>query len=73
MPYNPKDDLHGNVPDQSDVCLLIIDMINPFTFDGAEEMVPTASAAAERIVVLKGRMKATGLPVIYVNDNFGKW
>ena len=54
MPYNPKDDLHGNVPDQSDVCLLIIDMINPFTFDGAEEMLPTASAAAERIVVLKG-------------------
>jgi nicotinamidase-related amidase len=73
MPYNPKDDLHGNVPDQSDVCLLIIDMINTFTFDGAEEMLPTAAAAAERIAVSKGRVKATGLPVIYVNDNFGKW
>ena len=55
MLYNPKDDLHGNVPEPSDVCLLIIDMINPFTFDGAEEMLPTASAAAERIATLTGR------------------
>ena len=49
MPYNPNDDLHGNVPDHSDVCLLIIDMINPFTFEGAEEMLPTTSVAAQRI------------------------
>ena len=73
MPYNPKDDLHGNVPDQSEACLLIIDMINPFTFDGAKEMLPAASAAAQRIAALKKRLKAMGLPVIYVNDNFGKW
>ena len=73
MPYNPNDDLHGNVPDQSAVCLLIIDMINPFTFEGAEKMLPAAAAAAQQIAVLKERMKATTLPVIYVNDNFGKW
>jgi nicotinamidase-related amidase len=69
MPYDPRNDLHGNVPDQSDVCLLIIDMINPFTFEGAQEMLPAALAAAEQIKVLKQRVKATGLPVIYVNDN----
>jgi nicotinamidase-related amidase len=73
MPYDPRNDLHGNVPDHSDVCLLIIDMINPFAFEGAEEMLPAALAAAEQIAVLKQRLKATGLPVIYVNDNFGKW
>jgi nicotinamidase-related amidase len=48
-------------------------MIHPFRFEGAEEMLPAASAAAEQIVALKQRVKATGFPVIYVNDNFGKW
>jgi nicotinamidase-related amidase len=73
MPSDPRDDLHGNVPDQAPACLLIIDMINPFTFDRAEQILPTASVAAERIAVLKQRVKSHGLPVIYVNDNFGKW
>jgi nicotinamidase-related amidase len=68
-----QDDLHGNVPDRAPACLLIIDMINPFTFDGAEQMLPAATAAAERIGTLKSRMKAAGLPAIYVNDNFGRW
>jgi hypothetical protein len=36
---------HGNVPDQSDVCLLIIDMINPFAFEGAEEMLTGAAVS----------------------------
>jgi nicotinamidase-related amidase len=48
-------------------------MINPFTFEGAEKMLPDAIAAAERIAALKGRMKKARLPTIYVNDNFGKW
>ena len=28
---------------------------------------------AERIAALKQRAKAEGIPVIYVNDNFGRW
>jgi nicotinamidase-related amidase len=32
-----------------------------------------AEAAASRIAELKRRVKAAGQPVIYVNDNFGKW
>jgi nicotinamidase-related amidase len=73
MPADPQNDLHGNVPDHAPVCLLIIDMINPFTFEGAQKMLPNAIAAAERIAALKARMKKAGLPTIYVNDNFGKW
>jgi nicotinamidase-related amidase len=73
MPHKSQKDLHGNVPDQAAICLLIIDMINPFTFDGATAMLPAAVAAAKRIMALKKRLKAAGLPVIYVNDNFGKW
>jgi nicotinamidase-related amidase len=73
MPPKSQKDLHGNVPDQAALCLVIIDMINPFTFDGAKAMLPAAVAAAKRIMALKRRMKAAGVPVIYVNDNFGKW
>jgi nicotinamidase-related amidase len=73
MPSDAENDLHGNVPDQASSCLLIIDMINPLTFEGAEQMLPAVSAAAERIALLKKRIKAGRLPVLYVNDNFGKW
>ncbi|HJU06291.1 MAG TPA: isochorismatase family cysteine hydrolase [Nitrospiraceae bacterium] len=66
-------DLHGNVPDTSETCLLIIDMINQFSFPGADAMLPPAMEAAKRIADLKRGAKASGVPVIYVNDNFGKW
>lgn len=64
MPHNP---------DPAKTCLLIIDMINEFTFDGAAEFFPAIEQTAQTIAILKRRMKETGLPVIYVNDNFGKW
>ncbi|MBD2754019.1 cysteine hydrolase family protein [Spirosoma validum] len=71
---NPKDtDLHGNVPDTSPVALLIIDMINDLEFPGGDELAEPARVAAEHIAVLKRRAKALGIPVIYVNDNFGRW
>jgi nicotinamidase-related amidase len=53
--------------------LLIIDMINALDFDGADALLPRAVRAAERISALKARAHGNGLPVIYVNDNFGKW
>ena len=60
-------------PDPAKACLLIIDMINEFTFDGAAKFFPAVEQAAHNIATLKRRMKKTALPVIYVNDNFGKW
>ena len=60
-------------PDHTQTCLLIIDMINEFTFDGAEKLFPAVEQTAQHIAMLKQRVKATGLPVLYVNDNFGKW
>ena len=66
-------DLHGSAPDDSPVALLIIDMINAFDFQGAERMLPRAVAAAKRIAELKERARQAGVPVVYVNDNFGRW
>ena len=66
-------DLHGNVPDDSSVVLMLIDLINDFEFDGAEPMFTNTLAIAQPIAKLKKNAKAAGIPVIYVNDNFGKW
>ncbi|WHZ26743.1 MAG: Nicotinamidase [Nitrospira sp.] len=60
-------------PDRTQTCLLIIDMINEFTFDGAEKLFPAIEQTAATIATLKQRAKSVGLPVLYVNDNFGKW
>jgi nicotinamidase-related amidase len=66
-------DLHGNAPDECRVALLVIDMINAFDFDGADAMLPRALAAAQAIAELKARAKKARVPVVYVNDNFGRW
>lgn len=53
--------------------LLIIDMLNPLDFDEGKKLLKRAIPAARKIANLKERMKRKGLPVIYVNDNFGRW
>ena len=68
-----KEDLHGNVPDKAEVALLLIDVINDLEFESGEELLKHALPMAERLSELKRRAKAEGVPVVYVNDNFGKW
>ena len=66
-------DLHGNVPDRSPVALVIIDVINDFEYETGEALLEHALPMADRIAALKRRCEAAKVPVIYVNDNFGKW
>lgn len=68
-----SNDLHGNVPDESGVALLLIDVINDFEFPGGEQLLQLALPVGKQIQTLKGQAKRFGIPVIYVNDNFGKW
>jgi nicotinamidase-related amidase len=68
-----NDDLHGNVPDKADVALILIDVINDLEFEGGEELLEHAWPMAERIAALKTRAKRAGIPVVYANDNFGRW
>ena len=66
-------DLHGNAPDKAEVALLLIDVINDLEFPGADQLLRHALPMAERIAALKKQVKALGMPVVYVNDNFGRW
>jgi len=66
-------DLHGSAPDKSEAALLLIDVINAFDFEEGEELLHLALPVGRNIATLKKRAKAAGIPVIYVNDNFGRW
>ena len=66
-------DLHGNVPDQCPVALLIVDVVNALRFEGSEAFARRATVAGRRIRDLKRRVKSEGIPTIYVNDNAGRW
>jgi len=72
VPAN-NEDLHGSVPENSSVALLLIDVINDMEFEGAEALVEQAIPMAHRIAELKRRARKAGIPAIYVNDNFGRW
>lgn len=63
--------LQGSAP--GGVGLLLIDVINPLNFDGAEDLAPGALKAAKAIARLRARADETGTPVVYVNDNYGHW
>lgn len=68
-----NEDLHGNAPDKSDVVLLLIDVINDLDFPNADQLLRHALVMAHQIAELKRRAKEAGVPVVYVNDNFGRW
>jgi nicotinamidase-related amidase len=66
-------DLHGNVPDNASVALLLIDVINDLSFAEGKALLKHALPMARKIAALKQRAKQAGIPSIYVNDNFGRW
>lgn len=53
--------------------LIIIDMINTLDFPEGQRLLRQAISVAGRIARLKQRLKAAGIPAIYVNDNFTHW
>ena len=73
MPRSRSRDLHGFAPDESPVALLLIDWINDLEFEGGDRLLAPALAAAKATAALRKRAKQASVPVIYCNDNFGKW
>lgn len=53
--------------------LIVIDMINTYDHPDAERLIPSVRAALPHLVRVIERARAEGVPVIYVNDNFGEW
>ena len=68
-----NDDLNGSAPDKSKFALLLIDVINDFDFPEADQLLRFARSMARKLLRLKRRAKRAGVPVLYVNDNFGRW
>jgi nicotinamidase-related amidase len=66
-------DLHGSAPDESPDALLIIDLISDFDFPDGTRLLRKAEPLAGPLARLKSRARSAGVPVIYVNDNRGRW
>jgi len=61
------------MPSPARPALLLIDVINDLAFPEGKHLLRHALPAAQRIARLKQRAQKAGVPVIYVNDNFGRW
>ncbi len=63
----------NHAPNTSKIVLLMIDVINDIEFEGGENLIVHALPMAQSLAALKRRVKAENIPVIYANDNFGRW
>ena len=63
--------IEGEAPGRT--ALLIIDMINDLDFASGGQMLEPAKAAARAICALRAEARRRGVPVVYVNDNYGQW
>lgn len=53
--------------------LVLVDVIQPFDFEGSEALLEHAEPMSKALAKLKRRAKKAGLPVVYANDHFGGW
>src|SRR5699024_7548418 len=53
--------------------LLVMDLINHFDFPGGETLIAQTLRMLPSLRALRGRYDAARQPVIYANDNFGRW
>jgi nicotinamidase-related amidase len=55
------------------IALLIIDVLTTFQFPDADAILQGALRMRDPLLRLKTRARRIGIPVLYVNDNFGDW
>src|SRR5690349_16481251 len=73
MSARKNSSLHGNVPDTAPWVLLIVDVFNEFQFPGGRKLKSQAMRVAKRIAELRAAFRRARYPVVFVNDNIGKW
>lgn len=61
------------LPSPVPAALLIIDVLTTFRFPDGDEILHNALAVRDSLVRLKSRARSAGMPVLYVNDNYGDW
>ena len=69
----PKRRPRRTVVPASNTALLLIDVVNDLAFPGSEALVAQAEPMSLRLAAFKRRATRAGVPVVYVNDNFGQW
>jgi nicotinamidase-related amidase len=55
------------------VALLLVDVLTTFQFPDGDAILRGALGVRDALVRLKARARGAGVPVLYVNDNFGDW
>ena len=53
--------------------LVVIDMLNTYDFEDADALAASAEKVVPNLAKLVERASDEGVPVIYVNDNYGDW
>ena len=53
--------------------LVVIDMLNTYDFEDADALASSAEVVVPKIAALVDRAQDEGVPIIYVNDNYGDW
>lgn len=59
--------------DKSNIALLLIDVINDFDFPEADQLLREAEPMSRALAALALRAREAAVPVVFVNDNFGRW
>lgn len=65
--------LHGSAPDENVAALLIVDLISDFAFEDGDKLARAVRRIVTSVAKLSARARKLGVPVIYVNDNRGRW
>ena len=53
--------------------ILIIDLLNTFDFDGGDALKEIVAEMVAPLRDLRQQARAAKVPIIYVNDNYGRW
>ena len=73
MPVKPDRAPLADEEASGGMALLVIDMVSSWDFPDADKLGRAARAIAPKIGALKRRCILAGVPVVFVNDNRGRW
>src|SRR5690606_41833731 len=65
--------LHGSAPDENETAVVILDLISDFEFENGSKLARAAQRIAGNVARLSARAREAGVPIIYLNDNRGRW